>query len=139
MNMELLKRVRDAIADPDNETALRMGDWFTQPPVDGRRTVVSCELAAAQYGECGTTACIAGHTVGQAHLMGLECDAYSIQDQARKFLNLTEEESDFLFYAIWHHSASLNSWGERSTNLTIVTREDVVEYLDKCLADGELS
>ncbi len=125
MNLELLKLVRDAIADEDHETDFDMGWWFVSLYMAGS----SCSLAQEHYGSCGTAACIAGHTVGQAKTMGMLCptDIYtSVEVQARRFLNIDGVQAAHLFYGEW------------SVHETAVGREETVEYLDRCLAAGEL-
>ncbi len=127
LNVVLLQAVRDAIAVANDEdgTGFDMSEWFNTFDGEFYSEVPTCSHVQEKYGTCGTVGCIAGHTVGQAELMGLKC-AESVEDlvdvQAQHFLGIDLREAGRLFYA---------GWSLLSTNS--IGRDEVLEYLDRCI------
>jgi hypothetical protein len=136
LNVELLRKVRDAIADEANPVGFDMSSFGEQR-------------------SCGTTACIAGHAAmigGRGrwqwdHLgnMVARKRLWAIENLAAELLGLTTEtdEDDYevygpdidadaerLFYGEWAN-------GEPHA-LHLITRAKAVAYLDRCLAAGEI-
>lgn len=109
MNVELLKKVRDAIADVKNPVGFDMEAW------------------APAGSDCGTACCIAGHVVLAA---GEEVPKqHSVADRAAALLfgDYSFGADDHLFYGYWSDAA-----------LDEITRAEAVAYLDKCIAAGEI-
>jgi hypothetical protein len=112
MNVELLKKVREAIADETNPVGFNMGTY-------GART------------SCGTTACIAGHAVMIAAKNRWKWDSGQIWPRAagltmgelgEEVLQIGEQAAFYLFSGRWSH------------RYQEITREETLAYLDKCIA-----
>lgn len=83
MNIELLKKVKQAILD--NPEHFDMSSFF-----DG------CDDDPKLLGKCNTTACIAGWAI---HLSGCPVTELDLEhDLGRDLLGLTEDQANTLFY-----------------------------------------
>lgn len=105
MNIENMKKVRDAVAAADEKTGtgFDMAHYFSS--------------TFAKPGDCGTTACIAGHA---AILAG---DIRSLSPSvACEYLGLTRAESNHIFFGKW-----------APKDYTEISQEEAVEYLDACI------
>ena len=137
MNIELLKKVRDAIADEDNPVGFDMDRWgkLNDP--------------------CGTTCCVAGHAVmiggrnrwkWTASYVGVVMAARKQYDEwwlgdigsglddedgighlAAELLDLSADDAAYLFGGGWS-----------SLRLEYITRADAASYLDRCIKAGEI-
>lgn len=130
MNIELLKKVRDAIADEENPIGFDMGHFFcitkrctSEKSIDGMIE----ELERSKG--CGTTACIAGHAVAVALKTKMKLPALgyeSISLAARNLLELTPQQAEYLFVGYWSQDGIL------------VNKEETLAYLDKVIERGHL-
>lgn len=114
LNVALLKKVRRAIWDPNNPTGFDMRYWFT-----GSRGNLASE--AAEYGQCGTTACIAGHAAG---IMG---SRFNVEEVAQDALGLSNHDADYLFRGRWAKQGDIHDT-ERP-----ITKTETLRYLAKCI------
>lgn len=98
MNIERMKIVRDAIASGSTGLGFCMTDVF-------------------QKNECGSAACIAGHTVWifDRKMFGI--------NRAATLLNLTKKQKNELFFAF--HSAK---------DMDQITRDDAIRALDRVIS-----
>jgi hypothetical protein len=82
-------------------------------------------MALELFNRCGTTACIAGHTLCCMNEEDIQDG--DIHDVACAGLGLDDEEANFLFYG---------SWAEES--LDNITRIEAVAYLDECIKEKRI-
>jgi hypothetical protein len=129
LNVELLKKVRDAIADEKNPVGFRMDGYFFAPCDDEWDDLVEVgdpSQVPHLLKTCGTAACIAGHVVA----LGPRYRGTNTFDGlAQKRLGLTQEDAFYLFQG---------EWSEHGWRLEDITREETVAYLDECIAAGEI-
>jgi hypothetical protein len=113
LNLELLRKVRDAIADEDNPVGFDMAAW--EPGLS----------------DCGTACCIAGHVV----LQGGKPTTPTGPATASWLLDIGVGDGHHLFYGFWH-SSYRDDWD--GADLDSITRAEAVAYLDRCLEAGEI-
>lgn len=73
--------------------------------------------------QCGTVACLAGHTAllfndDVSSLRGVD-----VEDNARYTLDLTEDESCYMFFGYWHETRQLCD----------ITIDETIEYLTRVI------
>lgn len=123
MNIEHWKKTRDRIADEDNPTGFDMGGWLA-------RESGSLALPQDCYGTCGTTACIAGHAVNGEELLPEERTGFNYPDYHRaaaRLLGITDREAYRVFYGGWVYYFPSD-----------ITRQDAIDYLDRCIEAGRV-
>lgn len=117
-------------------------------------------VAEARRPSCGTVGCIAGHAgllfgpaeyilrrveTPEDYMSNLKFEpSYSIVAVAERELQITSEESGFMFYAAWHPSAPAlpgdEDWSDYDAvdHLPGVPAADVLAYLDKAIAEQDV-
>lgn len=86
MNLQNLRKVRDRISRLDGAFS-DMSIW------------AHGKMIGEGTPECGTTACIAGHTIAVEHGHYREDETYDPYDEARRILDLTANQASALFYS----------------------------------------
>lgn len=130
MNVYLLKQVRDRIARRTTTgTGFNMGSWFRRAGVamGFRQDTTAVAEITTEYDTCGSTACIAGHTVG---LAGRRRGASHVVQEARELLGISEADATYLFQGFWSNRAG--------HHLKHITKKETVAYLDKCIRAGRI-
>ena len=130
MNVELLKKVRDAIEmEPEMYTQSR---WGISDYLRSQDTI---------FLDCKTPGCIAGHAIVHGDptkaraLMGEDTYVGKI---AQKLLGLTQTEREFLFDARWPFSW-IEGDGEvplRGNRMHIPSSEEAVQLLNRLIEYG---
>ena len=130
MNVELLKKVRDAIEmEPDMYTQSRYGveDYLKKH--------------GAIFLDCDTPGCIAGHAIVHGDPIGarnmMDGDTY-VAEIAQRLLGLTQTEREFLFDARWPFSW-IEGDGEvplRGNRMHIPSSEEAVQLLNRLIEYG---
>lgn len=115
-NIELLTKVRDAIANEDAH--FNMGSWFTDDFVNHSKTA------------CGTASCIAGWAIAIAKpkltYLKVKSGVTNIYSIAKNALGLSEEDADWLFYGQFTHSILIEE----------ITKDKAIKALNH-LIDGK--
>ena len=118
MNFEKLQIVRDTIAS--NPKHFNMGNFLGSTSDD----VEMPDCAGEYLTTCGTVACIAGYTVA---IFKPNHNIYCIPAIARRILEISTEEGNYIFCGYW----SLNDF----SNISV---EETLWYLDGVLKTKDI-